>query len=370
MNSFSAVPEKQYFPALTGLRAVAAYLVFAHHALIETLASVPFLGTIAKEGHAGVTIFFVLSGFLIGLRYSQSFNSLSKIKLKQFFIHRFARLYPAYLLCTIIALWFRQDFRIEAWVINLFMLQGLFSEYTFSGIGVGWSLTVEIMFYLFTPFVLLYWHRFNLLKWVALFLLLSMILLAIGQLPISGDFIPDWHYLIRGTFFGRCFEFLIGVWLAKKLLLEDALRSQIVKSHSGKFTYGGFLGVLLCLFGMSLLNQMPPILFHGINNYLLPVLIACLLWGLVWEHTFIAKALGSRIGEELGKGSYIFYLVHYTFGFDVLYFHVWQNRWGVLLLLAILSVVGYHFVEAPLRKFIVRLSRKLSLNNPQYQRLF
>jgi peptidoglycan/LPS O-acetylase OafA/YrhL len=54
-------------PALTGIRAIAAYLVFFHHYPIPQLVygEMDFF----REFHIGVTLFYVLSGFLITYRY-------------------------------------------------------------------------------------------------------------------------------------------------------------------------------------------------------------------------------------------------------------------------------------------------------------
>ncbi|MEO6499619.1 MAG: hypothetical protein ABIN95_11415, partial [Mucilaginibacter sp.] len=65
---------QNYVPALTGVRAVAAYLVFISHYYYIFGENFPqivnrFLG----EFHIGVTIFFVLSGFLITYRYYNNF---------------------------------------------------------------------------------------------------------------------------------------------------------------------------------------------------------------------------------------------------------------------------------------------------------
>lgn len=55
-----------YFPALTGVRAIAAYMVFIHH---YKLFPGSFVGKrmfyFFNEFHTGVTFFFVLSGFFI-----------------------------------------------------------------------------------------------------------------------------------------------------------------------------------------------------------------------------------------------------------------------------------------------------------------
>ncbi|WP_210463361.1 acyltransferase family protein [Rufibacter roseolus] len=351
----------RYFPALTGLRAVAAYLVYAHHAKPQVPFATSFFDTLFREGHMGVSIFFVLSGFLIGLRYSQSFQAKDSAAWRQYALHRVARIYPVYLLCTLAALVFRQDFRPGVWLMNLSMAQGLFPEYSFTGIGVGWSMTVEVCFYAAAPLVLLYWERLGQFRWFLVTLLSGGLLLLIGQSPLPMAFVPDSNFLLRATFFGRCFEFYLGIWCVKRFLLFSAPPLESAQK-AGAFTYVGALGILALMLLIAPVSNLLPdspalrfLTFHTMNNFVLPVFIGSLVTGLAMEKTALSKLLGSRTGEGLGKGSYIFYLAHYTFGFDLLYFHVWQNKGGVLLLLALISVVGYYVLEAPLRKKALKM---------------
>ena len=91
---------RQEIRALTSLRMIAALLVFLHHCyytyVIEHLGI--FAG-IVRQGHIGVTIFFVLSGFLITMRYYPKFDSAGfrgRRLVFDYFRKRFARIYPLY----------------------------------------------------------------------------------------------------------------------------------------------------------------------------------------------------------------------------------------------------------------------------------
>lgn len=89
------------FPALTGLRAIAAYLVCWFHISVATGASE---GAFGRIGYTGVSIFFVLSGFLIAYRYASS-ATLTKDWLIPYFQRRVARILPVYwLLLTLVVL--------------------------------------------------------------------------------------------------------------------------------------------------------------------------------------------------------------------------------------------------------------------------
>src|SRR6476661_747092 len=88
----------QYLPALTGVRAVAAYLVFIHH-FNPFSASVFGTGihNFFDELHIGVSLFFVLSGLLICLRYYDSFGN-GRGSFYNYMVKRVAKIYPVYFL--------------------------------------------------------------------------------------------------------------------------------------------------------------------------------------------------------------------------------------------------------------------------------
>ena len=91
----------KYFNALTGIRAIAAYMVFFHHynPFVKFIYSY-FIYSNINEFHIGVTLFFVLSGFLISFKYLNN-NDFNYTK---YFINRFSRIYPIYFILTILPL--------------------------------------------------------------------------------------------------------------------------------------------------------------------------------------------------------------------------------------------------------------------------
>ncbi|RYY16963.1 MAG: acyltransferase, partial [Cytophagaceae bacterium] len=95
VNFLVSSSSKTYFPALTGLRALAAFAVFGFHhrnAPIPSLA----LKAVLSELHIGVSIFFTLSGFLITHRYAgRRFDGPTW---RRYLLHRVARIWPVYLL--------------------------------------------------------------------------------------------------------------------------------------------------------------------------------------------------------------------------------------------------------------------------------
>jgi len=117
------------FPALTGIRLVAATMVcLYHYAPFPVWLAGPAIPAIVAQFHVGVTIFFVLSGFLICHRYEEGFTSKS-ISFRDYFVRRFARIYPMYFLVTLfVFLPFicHCSFHLPLFLLNISFLQGLF----------------------------------------------------------------------------------------------------------------------------------------------------------------------------------------------------------------------------------------------------
>lgn len=91
--------EKEIY-SLTGLRFVAAFYVFLFHIQIRwPLSSYPFVKKILDQGAIGMSLFFMLSGFVLAYRYADGRSSL-----KNYLINRFARIYPIYAVAALATL--------------------------------------------------------------------------------------------------------------------------------------------------------------------------------------------------------------------------------------------------------------------------
>src|SRR5690242_16068250 len=80
-------------PALTGLRFVAAVWVLLFHTARERSAGVPVIGQLIDIGYVGVSLFFVLSGFILVYTYWREDGDLNA---RSFWWHRVARVVPVY----------------------------------------------------------------------------------------------------------------------------------------------------------------------------------------------------------------------------------------------------------------------------------
>lgn len=318
----SLMKANSYFPALTGVRAIAAFFVFFHH-YNQLDFSFPIQRTL-NEFHVGVTMFFVLSGFLICMRYYEN-SEITGSWFRKYIKNRIARIYPMYLFLTLLT--FLLFFLVggEASVmgatqspililfLNIFFIRGFFDDLKFTGVGQGWTLTVEECFYLLAPIIFMgiKKNKKNLIYYPLMLLVFGIIMvLVFSNFSVFG-FFKNFQFLFIYTFFGRCIEFFIGMKLAL-IVLE---RNEKIISRP-VFTTTGLLGMALAVSILVFLplNGREFGLYHpfGIftNNIILPLGIAVLYYGLIIEKSWLQKFLSSATMQLLGKSSYILYLIH------------------------------------------------------------
>ena len=158
-----------YFPGLNGLRAIAAIAVVITHVTLQLsdFNLDPFIFGTFKDGkpkglflaNYGVSIFFVLSGFLITYLLLEE-KMKAEIDIKKFYLRRILRIWPLYYLYLAVALITISIFGLALDVKSLFYY--IFYTANIPSILVTtipllahyWSLGVEEQFYLFWPWVI------------------------------------------------------------------------------------------------------------------------------------------------------------------------------------------------------------------------
>jgi len=342
------------FPALTGIRAVAAYMIFIHH-YFGINCDGKLWCSLFLEFHAGVSFFLVLSGFLITLRYCQG-SHFKFSWLKKYSLSRFARIYPLYFLLTIISLIVYKENGFE-WFLSLTLLKGLFSQYRFIAVSQSWTLTVEVIFYILAPFIFFFHKRGASLFLIFALIFLSGILVASrGQVTNLPAFLSGHIFWFVYTFFGRCFEFFFGISLALAIL-----NKRIIKGEN--YTFLGLAGVIGTL--VLIMTYQSQQFRFGIYNpwglliytFILPAFIAVFYYGLIREKTIISKILSSSLMQLLGKSSYAFYLIHVGVIAEFLVSLNIFNMPGFFVTLNLIAIGLFLFYEKPLNRIIKKLSR-------------
>jgi peptidoglycan/LPS O-acetylase OafA/YrhL len=145
---------------LTFTRYIAALtVVFFHFGQQAFPATHAWWHPVVTAGPIAVSYFFVLSGFIMAVAYYQPNAQSLEFNKGKYWLARFARIYPVYLLALVLMILanLKTDGRDPVAIgLSLTMLQAWIPGYAMVLNSPGWSLSVETFFYLSFPF-LLYW---------------------------------------------------------------------------------------------------------------------------------------------------------------------------------------------------------------------
>ena len=150
--------SRRWFDGLDGVRFIAAFVVLVHHAGFSSAATfrwdVP--GLLFGRMDIGVSIFFVLSGFLLYRPFVVAQFAGRKAPVRgPFWAKRLVRIFPAYWLAFLIlfALGTITVKGVSGFFLSFTLLQVYSTEHAVSGITQSWSLATELGFYLLLPFI-------------------------------------------------------------------------------------------------------------------------------------------------------------------------------------------------------------------------
>lgn len=241
----------QKIPALDGIRGWAVLIVFFYHyggGAQSHFLPLHILGLIDKLGWSGVSLFFVLSGFLItGILWDAIGQ---KHWWRNFYIRRALRIFPLYyfsIFLVVLAAAITGNFRqvlsnIWVWMLYLQNVVPLIKHHEIplnSPVLIGhfWTLAVEEQFYLVWPFVLLAARK----RETAKNLCIAGILLSLVY-RLCVVFYSHQPSGFCSLVFGRAGEFCSGGWLS--LAMRGPERAAVLKK-----SFWGVFGGLSCFLG-------------------------------------------------------------------------------------------------------------------------
>jgi peptidoglycan/LPS O-acetylase OafA/YrhL len=317
------------YPALTGVRAAGAVAVFFDHFPLW------------PGSHVVINVlafFYALSGFLIVRVYYER-AELTRAWLSKYFVNRFARIYPVYFLLLTLAVCLQHNFGPWTLFANYTLLHALFHG-TSILIQPSWSLTVEETFYFLAPVFMLLARRYNFAAAFGLGWLLLLLALGISRTDVA--FLHTPVFVLSTTFFGHFVEFFAGVYLALAVIRLE--KAGAVASGDARYTLSGVVSVAVLLACMLYVYQHPAsthfaLAVVALNNFLIPVPIALLYWGLLRENTCLSRLLSTDAAGLLGRASYSFYLLH-MFAIDYVGIPLVSRLGGYRLAVVLLTLIG------------------------------
>jgi peptidoglycan/LPS O-acetylase OafA/YrhL len=372
---------KNYLKALTGLRFFAAvYVVLFHHGGSALAAFPKYIYRFSQYGYISVSLFFVLSGFVLAYTYLDS-NHKAPIDLQRFWVARFARIYPLYLFALIIsAPAFVAKFS-ELGAIR-FLLTGVstvsllqaWTPWTATTWNTPlWAVSVEVFCYFLFPFLSVYINRLR---------SKSILLLAIF-LWILALFAPAFYLLKPSSWMMLVFiiyapifhipQFLIGVCAGIIFLRANDRKTDVAPTHLKISLLAGIASVAVFI----LLTQVSGIPYELLNNGLLSPIFALIICALAYGRGGIARFLSLPFLMLLGEASYAIYLLQNPLlSFLKLILSKAENSGLVspeffgslpfllsyLTILISLSICAFLFIETPFRKFLIKLNLSRFVN--------
>jgi peptidoglycan/LPS O-acetylase OafA/YrhL len=333
--------------SLTATRGIAALMVVVFHfgCLIPPFNKAEHF---FRNANLAVGYFFVLSGFVMFITYSRR-----QISYGSFLIKRFGRIGPAYLLGIILAIvvahlylqpMYDGEF-VKKLLLNVFFLQAFNPGYSLTINSPGWSLSVEMFFYILFPALLIFARnhtaRFIVFS-IGIYIASQFVHLAMINV-LQPTFPSENHELIYYHPIFHLNEFLIGITAG---CIYQAGKWKKIRYFSLPLL---ILILLLINFGANKVSM---------HNGLLAPLYGLLLLGIAYKEPIL---LNNRVMLMLGKLSFAIYILQepiYIWATNINKRHMQMGEntffYFYLFVLIVASALSYYLLEEPVRKAINR----------------
>ena len=356
--------KRRYITGLDGIRAIAVIMVLAYHLKLALF----------KSGFLGVTVFFVLSGYLITGILISEVEEEGTIDLKNFWLRRIRRLVPAVMSMAVVIIFVStvvnrviftkgcKDFLASVlgfnnwWQIfnkvSYFEAAGVPSPFTHC-----WSLAIETQFYLIYPLILLGIYKLaksrgeGRAKRGLLFAGVTLLLALISVILMIALFDPqqDASRVYYGTD-TRAFSLLFGALLA---ILWDYRMVPRRLSASVNMVLGSVSFAVLLVMTIAI-NGSSNFWYRG-GQFVGTILTVLVIYAVSGRKTLLSRLLSHPVLKWIGDRSYSIYLWHYPI--ILLISKGIKASWWITLIELVLSVVlaelSYRFIETPIRHGII-----------------
>jgi len=340
----------RYVKPLDGIRATAALMVIVFH-FFQNISLTDPIGNVIQKlslwGQTGVSLFFVLSGFLITriLLHAKE----GKHYFKNFFIRRSLRIFPLYFLYLVIFYFVLPVFKAgyqsnfsQQWYY-WFYLQDFSRTFGWGGYGPVhfWSLAVEEHFYLFWPLIVFYTPNKHLVK-----VIIALLLIA----PICRFLLTSNGYQTFFFTFARMDELALGA-----LLAHWECNGQL-KSNQRRYFLTGIVGIgiiaaLLWTQFSGAQNFWMQVIKYDIIAFIYFCVIGYMI--LLQENHMISRIFSHRIFVFLGSISYGLYVYQaitltLTWSFVPAHYPLIVHFLFTLVTTILISYISYKIFEKPI----------------------
>ncbi|WP_281164837.1 acyltransferase family protein [Liquorilactobacillus sicerae] len=353
--------KHRYITGFDGIRTIAVITVIFYHLMPYSI----------QGGYLGVSIFFVLSGYLITDLLNQELEQNGQINIWAFYQRRIRRLYPG-LVAMVIATAayitaFQRNLLISlrttiitnfCYVYNWFQIhqgQSYFDRFSNqSPFTHLWSLSIEGQFYFVWPFIIVLLWKFlrrRLPIFDVIFMAAFFSALAMAFLFVPGKD-PSRLYFGTDT---RMFSILLGaalsfVWPSASLKKELPLSARTFLNLAGLSALTVIILMFFQLSGQSDLTYRGGMFFFSLLAMILVATVAHPGSDMNW-------ILSNRVFSWIGKRSYGIYLYQYP----VMIFyeskvqniaaHPWIHAMIEIAVILLISHLSYKYLERPLQHF-------------------
>lgn len=288
--------NRPQLPALTGLRFFAALGVVIVHFGAHLVPAGP-LHTIAAHGDIGVSLFFVLSGFILAYTYL-SLTGLRGTPVS-FWIARIARVYPVYVFALVIAagplVWTHQA-TFGVVLSTPLLLQSWHADWSTAWNPPAWSLSAEALFYVCFPVIGGYLARTS---W------------RVALCTFAGSWGASLALIVTSSRLGVAYETAVYNPLFRLPEFVCGVAAGVVFMRHPRVAWSGpcsLIGVALLMCSMAILGDVLP--RASLNAGLFTPLLGLLIFALACGQGPLAAALSTRPMVALGEASYALYLLH------------------------------------------------------------
>ncbi|MFM2359182.1 MAG: hypothetical protein RLY16_1175 [Bacteroidota bacterium] len=348
----SKAAHKQ-LPNLDAVRALAALIVVVSHIELQKkeLGLSNIREVVKNFGSIGVTIFFVLSGFLITYLLFKEHASKSKIGIKSFYFRRILRIWPLYFVVLLFGvLVYPRGVDSTGIVLSVFFLPNIaFMLEKLPGlIDPIWSLGVEEQFYMFHP------HFFRQLKIKNIFNTLIGMFVFFYALKFAASFF-HWEMVSKVMYKARFDCMMLGgitsMWIVNYLHGEEHFKTIIRPNFAFAKPFQ------IALFSFYVIYLVAAVYKASLyNDQFLSILTAAVLANLAFNPNCVVS-LENRFLIFIGKISFGLYLLH-KFPVELM---IRSTQWlgiekiayqnifiysGSLVLAILLAYLSFHYYEA------------------------